>query len=126
MTDWSYDPYDPAFTDRPSLPRKLFSRAAPALAAFSFSAVVALKLAGGLAEEAYNAPRKEPAPVAKSVAKVEPSSPVTRKQASQQQAANPFGALFDPDGSMVGVPRCSPRASRSARPFHPCSPNLCS
>ncbi len=101
MTDWSYETYDPAFTDRASLPRKVFSHAVPALAAFSFSAIVALKLAGGLAEQAYEANSAEaraPA-VVKSVAKADAAP-----QAEQKQAANPYGALFDPNGSLVGVP----------------------
>jgi hypothetical protein len=90
------------------LSRKIFSRAAPALAAFSLSAVVALKLAGGLAEQAYNGSPAQPspalapvlAPVGKSVAKADGAAP----QAPQKQAANPYGSLFDPEGSLVGVP----------------------
>jgi hypothetical protein len=97
MTDWSIDPYDPIPVDRPSLPRKIFVRAAPALAAFTFSALVALRLAGGLAEEAY-APAHEQAAQApaRALAAAAPSD--------KSPNSNPYGALFDPDGSLVGAP----------------------
>ena len=52
MTDWSFETYEPVFQDRASLSRKVFVRTIPVLAAFSFSAAVALRLAGGLAGEA--------------------------------------------------------------------------
>jgi Protein of unknown function (DUF2778) len=127
MSEWSFQPYDLEMVHRPSLPRKIFVRAAPVVAAFSFSALVALRLAGGLAEEAISsAPLQEAAqsplpelrkeasdqdlaqgpeissqPALKtSQARLAPSL----RQAAAAQIKNPFGALFDPEGSLVGVP----------------------
>jgi hypothetical protein len=104
MTDCSYDPFDPGFTDRASLPRKIFTRTAPVLAAFTFSALVALRLAGGLAGEAY-APAQE---LTSAPAPAPGDDPVAPTAALKAEAVNlgqnPYGALFDPEGSLVGVP----------------------
>jgi hypothetical protein len=104
MTDWSYDPYDPIITDRPSLTRKIFVRTLPAFAAFSFSALVALRLAGGLAEQAA-APDQAPQPATTLALQTEavPAS-TALKTGAAKESANPFGALFDQDGSLVGAP----------------------
>ena len=103
MTDWSYDPYDP-ITDRPSLSRKIFVKTLPAFAAFSFSALVALRLAGGLAEQAA-APAEAPQP-ATTFAFQADAVPVTvaLKTDAAKEGGNPFGALFDQDGALVGAP----------------------
>ena len=103
MTDWSYDPYDP-ITDRPSLSRKIFVKTMPAFAAFSFSALVALRLAGGLAEQAA-APNQAPQPTTTLALQVEavPAS-AALKTGAAKEGAKPFGALFDRDGSLVGAP----------------------
>jgi hypothetical protein len=105
MTDWTYDPCESAFADQASAPRKIFTRTAPVFAAFSFSAVVALRLAGGLAEQAY-APSAAPKLAVSQPAQGPDAAPVPQVQANAQVAPgqNPFGALFDPDGSLVGVP----------------------
>jgi hypothetical protein len=104
MTDWSYDPYDPIDTDRPSLSRKIFVRTLPAFAAFSFSALVALRLAGGLAEQAAT-PDQAPQPATTLALQAE-ALPVTAalKTGAAREGANPYGALFDQDGSLVGAP----------------------
>jgi hypothetical protein len=104
MTDWSYDPYDPITTDRPSLSRKIFVRTLPAFAAFSFSALVALRLAGGLAEQA-SAPAEAPLPATTFALQAEavPASAALKADAAKE-GGNPFGALFDRDGSLVGAP----------------------
>ena len=62
MSDWIYESCDPVLEDRPSLPRKVFVRAVPSLAAFSFSAAVALRLAGGLASRRSRRIRNSRAP----------------------------------------------------------------
>ena len=104
MTDWSYDPYDPIDADRPSLSRRIFVRTMPAFAAFSFSALVALRLAGGLAEQAV-APDQAPQPATTLALQAE-ALPVTAalKTSAAREGVNPFGALFDQDGSLVGAP----------------------
>jgi hypothetical protein len=119
MTYWTYDPSESAFAEQSSASRKIFTRAAPVLAAFSFSAVVALRLAGGLAEQAYApssaAPKLAAAPVpadAKTQARARLAQGMAQAQQKAQleaktQAApgqNPFGSLFDPEGTLVGVP----------------------
>ncbi len=151
MTEWSYQPYDCEVAYRPSLPRKIFVRTAPALAAFSFSALVALRLAGGLAEEAYApappqeatlTPAQEPpqapalelrlrAPeqeLAQAPALEPQASPQGAPQAKLQakaqkiaakRGANPYGALFDPDGSMVGVPALMAESAPIGPAFSP-------
>jgi hypothetical protein len=103
MTDWSYDPYDP-ITDRPSLSRRIFVRTLPAVAAFSFSALVALRLAGGLAEQA-SSPVQAPQPATTFALQDEavPSS-AALKTAAAKEGANPYGALFDQGGALVGAP----------------------
>jgi hypothetical protein len=103
MTDWSLDPCDTIRTDRPSLPRKIFVRAAPALAAFSFSALVALRLAGGLAEEA-SAPASAQERQQERSAQAQALATPAPSDKSSHPVANPYGALFDPDGSLVGAP----------------------
>ena len=127
MSEWTYQPYDPEMVLRPSLPRKIFVRTAPVVAAFTFSALVALRLAGGLAGEAIGpapvqeaaqaplpelrrqapdpelaqSPKDSPRPTPKTAqAQQAPSL----RQAASSQVKNPFGALFDPEGSLVGVP----------------------
>ncbi len=159
MTEWSYQPYDCEVAYRPSLPRKIFVRTAPALAAFSFSALVALRLAGGLAEEAYaHAPAQEATLTPAQEATLTPvqgapqapalelrlrapeqelaQAPALEPQASPQGApqaklqakaqkiaakhgANPYGALFDPDGSMVGVPALMAESAPIGPAFSP-------
>ncbi len=108
MTDWSYETCDPVVEDRASLSRKIFVRTVPALAAFSFSAAVALRLAGGLAgQAAAPEPKPEkfavgaPAPVA-AVPNVElASGPI---KPDLEKPRNPFGGLFDPAGEARGMP----------------------
>jgi hypothetical protein len=64
MTDWSFESTELDPMDHASLPRKIFTRGAPVIAAMTFSAVVALRLAGGLASQ--------PAPDATQIAKAAP------------------------------------------------------
>ncbi|WP_294540181.1 tlde1 domain-containing protein [uncultured Rhodoblastus sp.] len=124
MSEWSFQPYDPEMVTRSSLPRKIFVRTAPVVAAFTFSALVALRLAGGLAEQAINAaPGQMAAPLPlpelrRQVADAEAAQPLpapaqiearaapktSMRQAASAQTRNPYGALFDPEGSLVGVP----------------------
>jgi hypothetical protein len=120
MTDWSYETCDPVFQDRSSRTRKVFVRTIPALAAFSFSAAVALRLAGGLAGDAgapadvallaaVQAPAASRTPesgaLAKSaavaVAHVALESGPTKP--SMDKPRNPFGGLFDPDLATTGM-----------------------
>jgi hypothetical protein len=117
MTDWSYDPYDPIDTDRPSLSRKIFVRTLPAFAAFSFSALVALRLAGGLAEQA-GAPAEAPQPatVIAFQADAVPVS-VALKTDAAKEGGNPFGALFDQDGALVGAPANTATLGPAFSPF---------
>ncbi len=110
MNDWIYESCEPALDDRPSLPRKVFIRAIPSLAAFSFSAAVALRLAGGLVSQA-NAPQPElaRAPAKASVAlpqvalsHVDLASGGAKPDLGKPR--NPFGGLFDPNGETEGMP----------------------
>jgi len=116
MTDWSYDPYDP-IADRPSLSRKIFVKTLPAFAAFSFSALVALKLAGGLAEQA-SAPAEAPQPATTFAlqAEVVPAA-VALKTDVAMGGGNPYGALFDQDGALVGAPANTATMGPAFSPF---------
>ncbi len=104
MTEFSFDSYELDSMDHASLPRKIFTRAAPVLAAMSFSTLVALRVAGGMSGDAP-APKPQTAKAAPTVApKLAEALPATQPQAPRQQqaAANPYGELFDPDGMKVG------------------------
>lgn len=122
MTDWSYETCDPVYQDRSSRTRKVFVRTIPALAAFSFSAAVALRLAGGLAGDAGvpadvglhaaaqaaagpQSQTPESGALAKSaavaVAHVALESGPTKP--SMDKPRNPFGGLFDPDLASTGM-----------------------
>ena len=116
MTDWSYDPYDP-ITDRPSLSRKIFVKTLPAFAAFSFSALVALRLAGGLAEQA-SAPAEAPQPATTFAFQADavPVS-VALKTDAPKEGGNPFGALFDQEGALVGAPANTATMGPAFSPF---------
>ncbi len=105
MSDWIYDNGDLALDDRPSLPRKVFIRAIPTLAAFSFSAAVALRLAGGLVSQA-NAPQPEFARETAKPAVALPRVDLASGQAKPdlEKPRNPFGGLFDPNGETQGMP----------------------
>jgi hypothetical protein len=105
MSDWFYESCDPVLDDRPSLPRKVFVRAIPSLAAFSFSAAVALRLAGGLASQAIAPhPQLARAPVQPVVAlpHVDLASGDAKPELAKPR--NPFGGLFDPNGETQGMP----------------------
>jgi hypothetical protein len=105
MSDWIYESCEPALDDRPSFPRKVFVRAIPSLAAFSFSAAVALRLAGGLMSQA-NAPQPElaraPAKPAVALPHVDLASGDAKPDLGKPR--NPFGGLFDPNGETQGMP----------------------
>lgn len=105
MSDWIYESCEPALDDRPSLPRKVFVRAIPSLAAFSFSAAVALRLAGGLMSQA-NAPQPElaRAPAKPSVALPHVDLASGDAKPDLNKPRNPFGGLFDPNGETQGMP----------------------
>lgn len=105
MSDWIYESCDPVLDDRPSLPRKVFVRAMPSLAAFSFSAAVALRLAGGLASQAI-APHPELARAPVKTAAALPHVDLASGEAKPDLAKprNPFGGLFDPNGDAAGMP----------------------
>jgi hypothetical protein len=100
------------------LPRKIFSHTVPVLAAMSFSALVALRIAGGLAGDmvetatpvaaklaAQGATAKAPAAkgaiALRSAAAIAPAL----KSASAEPGVNPYGALFAPEGALVGAPQ---------------------
>lgn len=140
MTEWSYDLSESGFAERVSLPRKIFTRTAPVLAAFSFSAVVALRLAGGLAHQAYAPDAQQPqaalnppqgavktAEAAASEASAQPTPQVVAKSEARAQTQaqsgaetqNPYGALFDPDGSLVGVPALFAKSEPIGPAFSP-------
>ncbi len=112
MSDWIYENGDLGMDDRPSLPRKVFIRAIPSLAAFSFSAAVALRLAGGLVSQT-SAPQPEVARGAAKPAVALPHVDLASGQARPdlEKARNPFGGLFDPNGETQGMPA----AMQSAR-----------
>lgn len=111
MSDWIYESCDPAMDDRPSLPRKVFVRAMPSLAAFSFSAAVALRLAGGLASQAIAPqPQLARAPAKPVVAMPHVDLASGEAKPDLQKARNPFGGLFDPNADAKGMP-----AMRTAR-----------
>ncbi len=105
MSDWIYESCEAALDDRPSLPRKVFVRAIPSLAAFSFSAAVALRLAGGLMSQA-NAPQPElaRAPAKPSVALPHVDLASGDAKPDLNKPRNPFGGLFDPNGETQGMP----------------------
>ncbi len=120
MTYWTYDSSESVFADQASIPRKIFTRTAPVLAAFTFSAVVALRLAGGLAEQAY-APSPAPKLARAPASAAAPVEAETQVAAAAQVASgqNPFGALFDPDGSLVGVPALFAKSEPIGPAFSP-------
>ncbi|MCI4678482.1 DUF2778 domain-containing protein [Rhodoblastus acidophilus] len=106
-----------------SLPRKVFVRAVPAFAAFSFSAAVALRLAGGLAGQAAapapervaaNAPA---APENVAIPHVDLASGPTKP--NLDNARNPFGGLFDPQGETRGMPALEARTDPIGPSFSP-------
>lgn len=134
MTEWSNEFDDGLDIYRPSLPRKIFVRAVPALAAFSFSAAVALRLAGGLASQAI-------APQPPEVAKSSEDSTADRREGKLAAAApvaiphvdlasgpvrpsldrprNPFGGLFDPEGEDRGMPALTAQTDPVGPAFSP-------
>ncbi|HUO55686.1 MAG TPA: tlde1 domain-containing protein [Rhodoblastus sp.] len=113
MTDWSIEISDRALEPRPSLSRKIFVRTVPALAAFSFSAAVALRLAGGLANQAH-APQdaafpSQPALLTADAATSHVAVPHVELASGPAKPdlgkpRNPFGGLFDPEGEIRGMP----------------------
>jgi hypothetical protein len=126
MTDWSYETCDPVYQDRSSRTRKVFVRTIPALAAFSFSAAVALRLAGGLAGDAgvpsdvgLHAAAQSAAGSQSTTSAQTPESGALAKSAaiavahvalesgpakpSMDKPRNPFGGLFDPDLASTGM-----------------------
>lgn len=137
MTDWSYETCEPALEGRASLTRKVFVRTIPVLAAFSFSAAVALRLAGGLAGEA-GAPVGEAAAPAPFAASAEGADRAQGSLAQSTAAAvahvalesgpskpnldkprNPFGGLFDPDGAVTGMPAMAAKTDPVGPSFSP-------
>jgi hypothetical protein len=126
MTDWSYETCDPVYQDRSSRTRKVFARTIPALAAFSFSAAVALRLAGGLAGDAgvpadvglHAAAQLASGPQSPSISQTPESGALAQSAAvavahvalesgpskpSMDKPRNPFGGLFDPDLATTGM-----------------------
>ena len=104
MTDWSYDPYDPIITDRPSLSRKIFvkpSRPSPLFPSALWSHC------GSLADWRNRLPlplrRRSLRPRFAFQADAVPVT-VALKTGAAKEGGNPFGALFDQDGALVGAP----------------------
>jgi hypothetical protein len=106
MTDWNYDDYDPCYEDRPSLPRKIFSRTLPVLATMTFSALVALRVAGGLAGNLlHEAPRPQTAAITPpALAKMGTRVVAVAPLAVARPATQPYGALLAPEGLTIGAP----------------------
>jgi hypothetical protein len=127
MTDLSFDScesFDSCKLDsmeHASLPRKIFTHTIPVLAAVSFSALVALRVAGGLASDAINASQPTAARTALSnatpttiapsnVALVEAAPESSSKAVAPRIAvapqanavSNPYGELLDPQGAGTG------------------------
>lgn len=132
MTDWNFDTYEPVIQDRASLSRKVFVRTVPVLAAFSFSAAVALRLAGGLAGDAaapsqFALPALSPAQspeqgklaqsAAAAVAHVNLASGPSKPDLGK--ARNPFGGLFDPDLVASAMPAMEARTDPVGPSFSP-------
>ena len=132
MTDWNFETYEPVFQDRASLSRKVFVRTVPVLAAFSFSAAVALRLAGGLAGEAaapsqFALPALSPAQspeqgklaqsAATAVAHVNLASGPSKPDLGKPR--NPFGGLFDPDLVASAMPAMEGRTDPVGPSFSP-------
>ncbi len=132
MTDWNFETYEPVFQDRASLSRKVFVRTVPVLAAFSFSAAVALRLAGGLAGEAaapsqFALPALSPAQspeqgrlaqsAAAAVAHVNLASGPSKLDLDKPR--NPFGGLFDPDLVASAMPAMEARTDPVGPSFSP-------
>ncbi|WP_296709464.1 DUF2778 domain-containing protein [Rhodoblastus sp.] len=125
MTDWSYETCDPVYQDRSSRTRKVFVRTIPALAAFSFSAAVALRLAGGLAGDAgvpsdvgLHAAAQAAGPQSTTSGQTPESGAFAKSAAvavahvalesgptkpDMDKPRNPFGGLFDPDLASTGM-----------------------
>ena len=113
MTDWSFESNALDAMEKASLPRKIFTRTVPVLAAMSFSALVALRVAGGLANQAI-APEAQPqhggyaaakAPTADApveAATIVPQPTPRLAAAELRRNASPFGELFDPDYASGG------------------------
>ncbi|MCW2284839.1 hypothetical protein M2323_002807 [Rhodoblastus acidophilus] len=110
MTDWSFEATALDAMEKASLPRKIFTRTVPVLAAMSFSALVALRVAGGLANQAiapeppHGATAAKPAPAADAPmqAAVVPQPTPRLAAAEIRPAVSPFGELFDPDYASGG------------------------
>jgi Tlde1 domain len=132
MTDWNFETYEPVLQDRASLSRKVLVRTVPVLAAFSFSAAVALRLAGGLAGEAaapsqFALPALSPAQspeqgklaqsAATAVAHVNLASGPSKPDLGK--ARNPFGGLFDPDLVASAMPAMEARTDPVGPSFSP-------
>jgi hypothetical protein len=112
MTDWSFESTELDAMEKASLPRKIFVRAVPVVAAMSFSALVALRVAGGLstpsvAPEAHPQIAQAPRPAAEpsaEPAKVPPQAPPLRAAARDQRPSiSPYGELFDPNYGSGGL-----------------------
>lgn len=138
MTEWSNEFDDRFEVYRPSLPRKIFVRAVPALAAFSFSAAVALRLAGGLASQAVAPqpsqlakPAEDPAADRQAGPQAGPQAAATPiviphvdlasgpTRASLDRPRNPFGGLFDPEGADRGMPALTAQTDPVGPAFSP-------
>jgi hypothetical protein len=125
MTDWSYETCDPVFEDRASLPRKIFIKAIPVVAAFSFSAAVALRLAGGLAgglaDEAVA--QKDRTAQASAPATAAPVTYVALESGptkpSMDKPRNPFGGLFNPDSLPSAMPPMTAQTDPVGPSFSP-------
>jgi hypothetical protein len=142
MTDWSFEANALDAMEKASLPRKIFTRTVPVLAAMSFSALVALRVAGGLANQAiapeahphggYAAAKAplfddKPAPLADAPAEaavVVPKATPRLAAMELRPTVSPYGELFDPEyanaGSLVadGRPYALDRSLFQADPMY--------
>jgi len=114
MTDWSFEANALDAMEKASLPRKIFTRTVPVLAAMSFSALVALRVAGGLANQAiapdvkphdgFTAAKAAPIPTARAEEAAAPAPQPTPRMAAMElrSQASPYGELFDPNYANAG------------------------
>jgi hypothetical protein len=132
MTDWSFESTQLDPMDQASLTRKIFTRGVPVVVAMTFSAVVALRLAGGLASQpvppdamkfAKTAPRQTVA----EIPTLPPHAPPLRSAAAASQGIGVQGidtqrkialesrASAEPSSS--AAPRVAPEPGASASPY---------
>lgn len=124
MTDWSFESTELDPMDQASLPRKIFTRGVPVVVAMTFSAVVALRLAGGLASQPVPPDAMQVAKTASRQTVAEtptlpPHAPPLRSAAAvaQGKSAQGISAQESAELSSSAAFRAAPEPAASASPY---------